>query len=578
MSTCPRAPNGDILIVLDWSAVADSLTTGVTAQSVAAIVVNEIVTGQNGQRPLAELPIHLIGHSRGGGLVCELARLLGNYGVVVDQLTPLDPHPLTASDPQPPFPLPAVIDTPAAIYQNVVFADVYSQNNAYPMGEYLSGGYNREWPSLIGGYNNNTPPYNTYAEHRNVLLLYQGAITLTNPVYNGEATMGATERAAWYNAYEEAGTNTGFAYSRLEGSGGRTSASTPVAGGDAIQAGLNNASAFGGGGARSSLTWSSAVWPNVAQLQVLSNGTALASGPYQIPIGTTLQLSYVYLDYNNGCTVTLHVDTDRNPYNNNDVAVLSTNVCAATGATYTQGTITWNTAAMTSGTMAYIYAVVTDGTRTRYFYAAPVLKFTAPPVLTSSAGADGAISPAGEVTVPYGGSTNFVITPDTYWHVLDVATNGVSVGAVTSFPWTNVTADGTIAATFAANLAAQGTPHWWLAQYGLTNGGRSFDQAEASDPDGTGFTAGQDYIANLNPTNSASRFRITNVSNLPPWTVYFGSSSNRLYTLYSQTNVAAGSWLAIPGQSNVVGAGGMMSLKDTNAAVMRFYRVQAALP
>ena len=364
--------NGDILIVLDWSAVADSLTTGVTAQSVAAVVVNDIVTGQNGQRPLAELPIHLIGHSRGGGLVCELARLLGNYGVVVDQLTPLDPHPLTASDPQPPFGS-AVIDTPAAIYQNVVFADVYSQTNAYPMGEYLSGGYNRLWASLIGGYNNNASPYNTYAEHRNVLLLYQGTVTLTNPVNNGEATMDATERAAWYNAYEAAGTNTGFTYSRLEGTGFRTSADAPVSGGDAIVAGLNNASVFGGSGARSSLAWSQAVWPNVAQIQVLTNGTALGSGACQIPIGTTLQVRYVYLDYSNGCTVTLHMDADRNPYNSNDVAVLSPQACAATGATYTQGTNTWNTTGMSAQAAVYIYAQVTDGANTRYFYAAQQL-------------------------------------------------------------------------------------------------------------------------------------------------------------------------------------------------------------
>lgn len=92
--------SSDLIIVLDWSAVASHTTTGVSAQSVAATVVDKIVTGQNGQRPLAESPIHLVGHSRGGGLVCELARLLGERGVVVDHLTPLDPHPLTTNDPQ----------------------------------------------------------------------------------------------------------------------------------------------------------------------------------------------------------------------------------------------------------------------------------------------------------------------------------------------------------------------------------------------------------------------------------------------------------------------------------------------
>ncbi len=374
--------NSDILILLDWSAVADHLTGGPTAQAVAAAVIDKLVTGQNGQHPLAELPIHLIGHSRGGGLVCELARLLGERGIVVDQLTPLDPHPLTASDPQPPFPLSPVIDTPAAIYQNVVFADVYSQTNAYPMGEYLAGGYNRLWGALTGGYNNNAAPNNVYANHRNMLLLYQGTVNLATPFSNGEATLGATERAAWYNAYEEAGTNTGFVYSRLDGAGAWTSASTPVAGGDAIRAGLNSASVFGGGGSRSALTWSLAAWPNVAALDVLSNGAALGPGTCSVTVGTSLQLRYTYLDYSNGCTITFHVDADRNPYNGNEVMVLSTQVVAsATGGSYTQGTVNWDTSAMTAGTTACVYAQVTDGTHTRYFCAVPILRFAAPPPL-----------------------------------------------------------------------------------------------------------------------------------------------------------------------------------------------------
>ena len=283
---------GDILIVLDWSAVASSVTKGVTAQSVAAAVVDKLVTGQNGQRALAELPIHLIGHSRGGSLVCELARLLGERGVVVDHLTPLDPHPLTTSDPQPTAPAPPVIDTPMAIYQNVVFADVYTQMTDYPKGEYVPGACNRLWGELSGGYYNNRWPYNSYAGHRNMMLLYQSTVTLTNPVNNGEATMGATERAAWFNTYEAAGTNTGFSYSRIDGRGDWTSTIKPVAGGDEIRAGLNGAAVFGGSGARASLTWSSAVWPNVARLEVLANGTALGSGTYPITVGSTQQLRY----------------------------------------------------------------------------------------------------------------------------------------------------------------------------------------------------------------------------------------------------------------------------------------------
>jgi thioesterase domain-containing protein len=69
-------------------------------QEVAAAIAPKIYEGQNGQAALSELPIHLIGHSRGGGMVYELARLLGEQGIEVEQVTSLDPHPLTTSDTQ----------------------------------------------------------------------------------------------------------------------------------------------------------------------------------------------------------------------------------------------------------------------------------------------------------------------------------------------------------------------------------------------------------------------------------------------------------------------------------------------
>jgi hypothetical protein len=569
--------NGEIIVILDWSAVANHLTGGPTAQAVAAVVVDKLVTSQNGKRPLAELPIHLIGHSRGGGMVCELARLLGERGIVVDHLTPLDPHPLTTSDPQPLFPLPSVIDTPAAIYQNVVFADVYSQTNEYPTGQYLAGGYNRLWGLMAGGYHLNSSPY---ADHRNVYLLYQGTVDLGNPVNNGEATMGATERAAWFNTYENNGDATGFTYSRLDGQGNRASTNTPVVGGDAIRAGLQNAVVFGGGGARSSLTWSAAVWPNVAQFDVLTNGTPVGSGTCQITVGTTQQLRYVYLDYDSGCTVTLHLDTDRNPYNSNDVAVISTQVVAsATGSTYTQNTVAWDTRAMSAGTTGYLYAKATDGSRTRYLYAIPVLVFSStvtPLVITSTAGAHGDISPSGTVVVPSGGTTNFTIIPNAYYHVADVTTNGVSVGAVTNFAWANITATGTIHATFAADLAPGNTPHWWLAQYGWTN---NFAVAEGSDTDTDGHTAGQEWVADTIPTSFFSVLRVTQITNLRPFTVTLNSSSNRLYTLQGQTNLTNGAWFALSGQSDVPGTGGPLTLCDTNTpSGTHFYRVQVRLP
>jgi hypothetical protein len=69
--------------------------------------------------------------------------------------------------------------------------------------------------------------------------------------------------------------------------------------------------------------------------------------------------------------------------------------------------------------------------------------------ITASAGAGGTISPSGAVSVADGSDQTFTITADPGYHVVDVRVDGVSVGAVTSYAFTNVTANHTISATFA---------------------------------------------------------------------------------------------------------------------------------
>src|SRR5204863_167787 len=69
--------------------------------------------------------------------------------------------------------------------------------------------------------------------------------------------------------------------------------------------------------------------------------------------------------------------------------------------------------------------------------------------ITASAGANGSIAPNGAVSVNAGDNQSFTITPDTDYHVADVLVDGVSVGAVTSYTFTNVHATHTIAASFA---------------------------------------------------------------------------------------------------------------------------------
>ncbi len=68
--------------------------------------------------------------------------------------------------------------------------------------------------------------------------------------------------------------------------------------------------------------------------------------------------------------------------------------------------------------------------------------------ITASAGTGGTITPSGSVTVSDGADQSFAITPASGYLVRDVLVDGASVGAVSSYTFTNVTGNHTIAATF----------------------------------------------------------------------------------------------------------------------------------
>jgi hypothetical protein len=71
--------------------------------------------------------------------------------------------------------------------------------------------------------------------------------------------------------------------------------------------------------------------------------------------------------------------------------------------------------------------------------------------ITATAGANGSISPSGLTNVNCGDDQSFTITPNACYHIADVLVDGVSVGAVSSYDFTNVQAAHTISASFATN-------------------------------------------------------------------------------------------------------------------------------
>jgi hypothetical protein len=69
--------------------------------------------------------------------------------------------------------------------------------------------------------------------------------------------------------------------------------------------------------------------------------------------------------------------------------------------------------------------------------------------LNASAGSNGSIFPAGSFFQTRGASQTFTITPDRDYQVASVLVDGTSVGAVTSYTFSNISASHTISATFA---------------------------------------------------------------------------------------------------------------------------------
>ncbi len=127
-------------------------------------------------------------------------------------------------------------------------------------------------------------------------------------------------------------------------------------------------------------------------------------------------------------------------------------------------------------------------------------------IIAAAAGAHGSIIPSGNVVVPIGGATSFVITADAYYHIGELLTNGEAVAeavglAVYTSVWENVAADGTVTVAFAENLATNNTPEWWLASYGWTN---NFDDAAMGDQDVDRMPTWQEYVAGTDPTDAGS--------------------------------------------------------------------------
>lgn len=89
----------------------------------------------------------------------------------------------------------------------------------------------------------------------------------------------------------------------------------------------------------------------------------------------------------------------------------------------------------------------------------------------------------------------------------------------------------------------------------------------------------EEYIADTDGADGNDYFRILSIAVASPVTVYFNSSSNRLYTMSGCSNLVDGAWTEVPGAGPRLGTGGMDSMVDTNEPPRGpFYRLAVQSP
>ncbi len=300
--------SGEIVIELDWSAIADAISFEASTADIARLIRNCLTNTTffpSLGRPAAELPMHLIGHSRGGALVCQLADYLGMKGIWVNEVTMLDAHPADNWIDDLLFPL--------DLHENVVFADNYMQTLDWPDGNRVSGSYPRpEWwlPffHLVGGYS-----FPTFAsEHSDVRLWYYGSINLNTPISDGSGgtiTSSMRNDTGWWLTEEQSGARTGHYFSRLRG-GTYAGGTRP---GSYVPAGSPHREPW-------SLDVSGAsVWDNV-EIVDFETDTSVAQG-------SSFSIVCPFYDANRDATITIGLDSDRNPYNGVAGSALLTKTC-----------------------------------------------------------------------------------------------------------------------------------------------------------------------------------------------------------------------------------------------------------
>ncbi len=135
------------------------------------------------------------------------------------------------------------------------------------------------------------------------------------------------------------------------------------------------------------------------------------------------------------------------------------------------------------------------------FYA-PVSQYT----INASAGSNGAISPSGNVKVNGGASQVFTITPNSGYNVSAVLVDGINQGGITSYTFSNVTANHTILVDFVSSSTTFPDPTKWYKIATRANTNQCLDVSG-------GNYANNTAIQIWNKSNTNQEFQFKNAGN-----------------------------------------------------------------
>jgi len=130
-----------------------------------------------------------------------------------------------------------------------------------------------------------------------------------------------------------------------------------------------------------------------------------------------------------------------------------------------------------------------------------------------------------------------------------------------------------------ADSNADGIPDGWTHEHGLNP---MAPGVASGNPDADAFTTYDEWIADTNPMDWQSAFRIESLTLAAhTFTVRFLSSTARRYTLFSATDLGTQPiiWSPVPGQTAMPGTGSLQTLSDSSLAPLReFFRVGVEVP